>query len=240
MALVTTPSANDSTRRGSGGGWNRGTRTLVARLCVHCGGVFSRPPGLARLRKYCSITCCALDNAGSNAYNWKGGTTPPRTKQLRTREAIAWRADVLARDGGSCRQCGANGVENRSDIQAHHIIPVTPYPSGAYLVDNGISLCESHHRATNGRENETAQFFAQLIGVDLIGVPVSGRADQPPLEITDDELRAEYVDRGRSTMMIARERGVTPRCIQKYLKRFGIPARTSRQAARMRVSRDPS
>jgi predicted restriction endonuclease len=54
-----------------------------------------------------------------------------------------FRKAVFTRDGYRCRNCGKEGTEDTLD--AHHITDRTLMPSGGYVAQNGISLCEPCH-----------------------------------------------------------------------------------------------
>lgn len=55
----------------------------------------------------------------------------------------AWRSSVFARDGYTCRICNSGG----GTLSAHHIYGFLDYPERRHDVDNGITLCEKHHKA---------------------------------------------------------------------------------------------
>jgi len=50
-----------------------------------------------------------------------------------------FREGVLARDAGKCVVCGALAAD------AHHIMERRLWPDGGYHLDNGASLCSTHH-----------------------------------------------------------------------------------------------
>jgi 5-methylcytosine-specific restriction endonuclease McrA len=52
-----------------------------------------------------------------------------------------FRDAVFERDGHACRKCGAKDCE----LDAHHITDRHDMPNGGYVVENGISLCETCH-----------------------------------------------------------------------------------------------
>lgn len=73
-----------------------------------------------------------------------------------TKEDKEWASKVKDRDGWRCVICGGN---NR--LNAHHIIP-REIPDTKFLVDNGISLCVSHHmfsRKISAHNNPLAFFM---------------------------------------------------------------------------------
>lgn len=54
-----------------------------------------------------------------------------------------WAERVKERDGNVCRMCDENCF---GSLHAHHIIPKGLNSARAYDVDNGITLCEFHHK----------------------------------------------------------------------------------------------
>jgi hypothetical protein len=67
---------------------------------------------------------------------------------------VEWRSSVFKRDGYTCRICGKCG----GYIEAHHIKKKSEYPSLAFSIGNGITLCKLHHFIITTRET----FFAVL------------------------------------------------------------------------------
>ena len=81
---------------------------------------------------------------GENGANWRGGITPELRRARQCKEYYEWRRQVLARDNETCQHCfGASGDQKRV---GHHIKSFTFYPELRYVVDNGITLCESCHK----------------------------------------------------------------------------------------------
>jgi hypothetical protein len=62
-----------------------------------------------------------------------------KTRPLLSREEF--RSSVLSRDNGDCVLCSVPARD------AHHILERRLWPDGGYYVDNGASLCPSHHLA---------------------------------------------------------------------------------------------
>lgn len=52
-----------------------------------------------------------------------------------------FRAEVFARDQQKCVVCGAPAADT------HHIIERRLWPDGGYYLENGVGLCEEHHKA---------------------------------------------------------------------------------------------
>jgi len=98
-------------------------------ICARCGGTFlSRNCQTKRGRgKYCSFACLKADRTPEHPSKPRLGTT-------------GWRSAVLRADNRNCRRCGA--TEN---LHAHHIKPWAKYPDLRYVLDNGVTLCETCH-----------------------------------------------------------------------------------------------
>ena len=60
---------------------------------------------------------------------------------LSQRTLKAWAHQVKSRDNNSCSVCGSS-----EDLHAHHIFPKSIFPERALLIDNGVTLCETHHK----------------------------------------------------------------------------------------------
>ena len=53
-----------------------------------------------------------------------------------------WKSKIFIRDNWACQICGRIGGR----LQAHHIKSWINYPELRYIIDNGITLCESCHK----------------------------------------------------------------------------------------------
>jgi len=58
-----------------------------------------------------------------------------------------WSLAVKIRDHHKCKMCIALNLVNDDEIQAHHIFPLDLFPELHFVIDNGITLCESHHQS---------------------------------------------------------------------------------------------
>lgn len=61
-------------------------------------------------------------------------------KSRSAKKAIKWRDDIFKRDGSICKKCNS---KNR--IHAHHIKSWKDFPELRFILDNGITLCNSCH-----------------------------------------------------------------------------------------------
>ena len=82
--------------------------------------------------------------AGENHYNWKGGYSQAY-RERRNGQYKTWRTEVFQRDDYTCKGCGQKG----GYLTAHHIKSFARYPDLRYDIDNGITLCEPCHSATD-------------------------------------------------------------------------------------------
>ncbi|MNB81410.1 HNH endonuclease [compost metagenome] len=82
-------------------------------------------------------------------YIWEGNTPPwemTNSDYRRTKEYREWRMAVLKRDAFTCQHCGV-----QENLQAHHIKAFAKYKKLRFKISNGITLCESCHRAEHKR-----------------------------------------------------------------------------------------
>jgi len=94
-----------------------------------------------------------------NHWNWTGGPDNP-LRAIRGRVAMSeWRKAVFKRDDYTCQACGRRGVK----LNAHHVLPLRDREDLAYIVSNGITLCERDHQPTKGNEYAYAQLFSCII-----------------------------------------------------------------------------
>lgn len=212
---------------------NKGRIIRTAKPCAHCGSTIAGIPSFVRKRKYCSQRCAGAAYSGPKHHGYRGGDR--RSPDTYTTQAYrAWRLVVLSRDGGRCRWCDHLGNLNRSNLEVHHIIPVSADGSLLFDVGNSITLCRRHHKETQGRENEFAEFLSGLIGEPLRMTPTPNRRDRYPLRLTREMLITLYVDQQMGTPQIAAMHGCTSAAVLKYLCRHAIPRRTAKEAARVR------
>lgn len=88
-------------------------------------------------------------HTGSNHHWWKGGITKRQESlahALRV-ELRNWARQVLERDNYTCQRCGLKSKE-KGIMEAHHIKPVSRYPSLALDISNEITLCKNCHYKT--------------------------------------------------------------------------------------------
>lgn len=105
--------------------------------CEWCGKPFQYVAA-RKVARFCSVHC------------YHESTKRPgrdiRHREMNTRKYKDWRKAVLLRDGNRCCRCGST-----EGLHAHHIKSYKDHPSLRYTVENGITLCESHHYEAHGR-----------------------------------------------------------------------------------------
>lgn len=73
---------------------------------------------------------------------------------------IKWRQEVYKRDKHKCQWPNCN---QRSRLNAHHIKNWAQFPGLRFVVDNGITLCRSHHDQIKGLEEAFAATFMRIV-----------------------------------------------------------------------------
>ena len=75
----------------------------------------------------------------------------------------AFRKSVFKRDGNKCKFCNIT-----TNLDAHHITDRNDMPNGGYVKENGITLCEEHHKQaelwhiSNGKDHVNGMTPADL------------------------------------------------------------------------------
>jgi 5-methylcytosine-specific restriction endonuclease McrA len=138
------------------------------KVTVHCAWCWNAKqvwPYYARRNKYfyCSKECKAkhwsLIYTGKNAHNWKGGQWKKNSDMREWSCYQKVRNEVRERDNWTCQLCGA-----KSNIIAHHIIPVRKNNKLIFEPTNLISLCDKCHiEKVNFHEEEYQQLFTDIV-----------------------------------------------------------------------------
>lgn len=82
---------------------------------------------------------------GALSRHWKGGVTTINEAIRKSVEYKLWREAVFKRDNYTCVWCLIRGGK----LNADHIKPFALYPELRFSIDNGRTLCEPCHRATD-------------------------------------------------------------------------------------------
>lgn len=119
---------------------------------------------VSSLRNGGTQSCGCLNKEGrfgEGNSNWRGGVPRVRPEY----ESRRWRTEVKVRDNYTCQKCGIN--EN-TDIHAHHIKNFSSCIESRYDVDNGITFCEechtTFHKTFGYYSNNMDQIIQFLIG----------------------------------------------------------------------------
>ena len=73
-----------------------------------------------------------------------------------------WRLNVYRRDNYKCK---INNEECNGRIEAHHILCWREYSELRYTINNGITLCQTHHPRVRVEEKRLIPEFQELVSV---------------------------------------------------------------------------
>lgn len=125
----------------------------VQLTCKKCGGSFDRPPshiGANGKGQYCSTLCAySSKKRGEGAANWQGGKLSEQDAVRKSPEYKAWIQSVFSRDNYTCRFCSERGGK----LHAHHIFSFASFPEWRLERMNGVTLCQSCHRAYHSKSS---------------------------------------------------------------------------------------
>lgn len=98
---------------------------------------------------------------GENHWKWISDRTKIIPKQKRNDYAYKeWRKNVWLRDNWRCKIANP---DCKGRIEAHHILGWTEYPELRYQVNNGITLCHTHHPRKRSEEAKLSPYFQKLV-----------------------------------------------------------------------------
>ena len=88
--------------------------------------------------------------------------TRPRskTRNFKDPKYVTWRKAVYKRDHYKCQWPGCKG---HGRLNAHHIRKWADFPTLRYIIENGISLCYTHHKSIQNHEDDFAIMFIQIL-----------------------------------------------------------------------------
>lgn len=96
---------------------------------------------------------------GENNPSWKGGNIIKKNER-NDPSYHRWRQSVYYRDNFKCK------IENKDcngRIEAHHILGWSSHPELRYQINNGITLCQTHHPHKRVEEKRLSPYFQDLI-----------------------------------------------------------------------------
>ena len=118
--------------------------------CQQCGKTCTMRKAYGEKFRFCSFQCRndwqSENLRGANSPTWLGGTSELRSRISATRKYKAWRKAILLRDKYTCRRCG---FQTKSNIHAHHIMPLSLFPELMFDLENGLTLCDPCHDKTH-------------------------------------------------------------------------------------------
>lgn len=145
------------------------SKDKIVLQCDQCLKSFERYPSSVfwseqrnNKKTFCSVECRANHYSKENNPNWISDRNQlkDRNKSIRwSTEMCDWRKSVYERDNYSCVICNIRGTE----LNAHHIKRFCEYPELRFCVDNGITLCEEHHKSTYKKEYLFEDLFNKII-----------------------------------------------------------------------------
>lgn len=126
---------------------NKCRKNHIEIKCLMCGKQFEILKSLfdKKNRKYCSKKCCNLMQVGENHPGWKGDNKNPKNTIKENTLLKRWEKAVKHRDNYRCKICNVKG-NSKFPIAAHHLYGYHCKPKLRFIVKNGITMCEEHHR----------------------------------------------------------------------------------------------
>jgi predicted restriction endonuclease len=73
---------------------------------------------------------------------------------------IEWRKNIYTRDNFKCQWPNCN---IKQKLNAHHIYKWADFPGLRYHINNGITLCKTHHDMIKNNEDNYRSFFSNLV-----------------------------------------------------------------------------
>jgi 5-methylcytosine-specific restriction endonuclease McrA len=74
-----------------------------------------------------------------------------------------WSKAVLERDNNICQKCLYDRIRIYEPVSPHHIF-YRRYLSTRWIVDNGITLCTTHHRWAHDKPKEFKKWWINRVG----------------------------------------------------------------------------
>ena len=83
-----------------------------------------------------------------------------RARNFEDPKYIEWRKKVYKRDKYKCQ---FPGCKLRRRLNAHHIRRWADFPTLRFILENGITLCQKHHKQICGKEEQYVLMFLQIL-----------------------------------------------------------------------------
>lgn len=137
----------------------------IDKICCQCRGSFRVFLFLKNSAKYCSRQCRATavgkSKIGELHPRWIRDRNNLKRHNRRNDSAyVDWRKNVWTRDKFKCR---ISNISCSGRMEAHHILSWKDYPELRYDINNGITLCHSHHPRKRAEEIRLSPYFQQVI-----------------------------------------------------------------------------
>lgn len=157
--------------------------------CAYCGQEIMVAPHRLEWSKirgrgnvYCNPECCAKGHRDAGGGGWIEDRSQLKDRNHSIRSSAKykeWRRAVFERDNYTCQACNARG----SVLHAHHIKPYSTNPELCFVVENGITVCRSCHRAQHP-VSSSRRFDMYDIG-DILGYRLDGYTLQQIADMFD-------------------------------------------------------
>lgn len=119
--------------------WNKG-------VSIYCGGKkFVKGQKVRLGKKHTQESKDKMSASLRGRKVWNKGLGVKTSLNDRARDSIEfrlWREAVFARDSWTCQKCGEKGGK----LHPHHIVNFAENIELRFAIDNGVTLCELHHR----------------------------------------------------------------------------------------------
>lgn len=157
---------------------------ILNKICLTCGKSFSTRLS-NKNKKVCSLKCRTLKHLTGNKFKVNKGSWNKGLEGYMSGEKNGrWIKDrTLLKDdhkdrGGQLHREWSNNVKNRDKwtcriadvkcngrLEAHHILSWSEFPELRYQINNGITLCHTHHPRTRVEEKRLSPYFMELVSV---------------------------------------------------------------------------
>lgn len=143
---------------------------METKKCENCIKDFTAP--VWRKKRFCGYSCARLKTgtkgkkiqslSGKNHYLWIEDRTKLKDdhKDRGGQLHRGWSNLVKKRDGWKCK---INNKDCNGNLEAHHILSWREYPELRYEINNGITLCQTHHPRKRIEEARLSPYFQTLV-----------------------------------------------------------------------------
>lgn len=149
--------------------WNKGTKGIMKvnsgsfKKGVRFSKEFREKMSLARIGKKLSEETrkrMSLSQKGEKSYRWINNRELAKRNLRNDGEYLQWVSKVKNRDKW---QCKINNQDCSGYLIVHHILLWSEYPELRYEINNGITLCQSHHPKRRMDEIKLIPVFQEMV-----------------------------------------------------------------------------